>query len=496
MSMTHTLRRLVFALLSTCTLSIVFVAAPAVLATTALAQTQVSAEFQSALEPYGEWVRHPRWGTVWVPDDRPAGWRPYTEGHWVYTDEWGWYWISDDEEADWGWVTYHYGRWVLDRGMGWVWVPGDEWAPAWVDWRRGGDYVGWAPAPPDDVITEYDDTPTWWTFVSPRYMTAPRLRSYIVPPRRTTVIIRQTVIVNRTVTVQQAGQQRRRFAVNPGIAPNIVAAISHQPVRTFRVAPRVLPVTQGVQGAVTVQPQALKPGAHNAPKGARHPAPNPAVRASVQPTNETVAPAASVPKPQALPKTERGRLGDRPPHAAQGAQQAPPPAPGAAPNVAPQQQRQAPHPAPNGRPTPPPAAGQRPSAPAVKPSTLVPAQPAPQAQPQHLPQPQTPPHANTRPPPVTHAPSPPPPPPTKPPAPPTARPPAPPAVARPAAPPPPAIQRAPPPQVHPAPPPVARPAPPPPQAHPAPAARPAPPPKPSEKKPAPKPGEKPPEEKK
>ena len=139
------------------------------------------------------------------------------------------------------------------------------------------------------------------------------------------MIIRQTVIVNRTVVVQQAGQQRRRFAVNPGIAPGVVGAITRRPVQTFRVAPRVLPGTQGVQGSVAVQPQAIKPGGRAAPGGTRRPPPNPAVRVSVQPTNQTVAPAASVPKPQALPKNERGRLGDHPPRAAQGAQPAPPP---------------------------------------------------------------------------------------------------------------------------------------------------------------------------
>ena len=79
------------------------------------ASAQISAEFQEALAPYGHWERHPRWGKVWIPDDTPPDWRPYTYGHWVYTDEWGWYWISDPEEEDWGWVTYHYGRWVHDR---------------------------------------------------------------------------------------------------------------------------------------------------------------------------------------------------------------------------------------------------------------------------------------------------------------------------------------------------------------------------------------------
>jgi len=82
--------------MSGCAISAAALSAPIVLGTTMVAQAQVPAEFQSALEPYGEWLRHPRWGMVWVPADRPPGWRPYTEGHWVYTDEWGWYWISDD----------------------------------------------------------------------------------------------------------------------------------------------------------------------------------------------------------------------------------------------------------------------------------------------------------------------------------------------------------------------------------------------------------------
>jgi hypothetical protein len=485
MPITPSLRRLAFTFLSTCTLSIAFVAAPVVPGTVTVAQAQVSAEFEQALEPYGEWLRHPRWGMVWMPYDRPPGWRPYTEGHWVYTDDWGWYWISEGEEQDWGWVAYHYGRWVLDSRMGWLWVPGDEWAPAWVDWRRGGEYVGWAPSPPDDVVYEYDDNPAWWIFVPPRYMTSPRVRTFIVPPRRTTTIIRQTVVVNRTVIVQ-GGQQRRRFAVNPGISPNVVAAISRQPVRTFRVAPRVLPVTQGLQGAVTVQPQSLGPrgprGPGNAP-GGRRPPPNPQVRVSVQPTNQTVAPAATVTAPQPLPKNERGRLGDRPPRAAQGAQPAPAPSAPAAPSTT------APPP-PSTQPAPPPQ---------------QPGQPVRPQRPTQTQSPPPPPASIGRPQPPAAPASPPPPPPTSvkpppPPPPPAVKPAPPPPSARPA-PPPPAIQHAPPPAARPAPPPppAARPAPPPPPsaARPTPpppaAARPAPPP-PAAKPAAPaKPGEKKPE---
>jgi hypothetical protein len=77
-------------------------------------RVEVSADFRVALQPYGHWQQHSRWGEVWVPADRPRDWRPYTVGHWGYTDDWGWYWISDQEEDAWGWVVYHYGHWVLD----------------------------------------------------------------------------------------------------------------------------------------------------------------------------------------------------------------------------------------------------------------------------------------------------------------------------------------------------------------------------------------------
>jgi hypothetical protein len=58
-------------------------------------------------------------------------------------------WVSDEP---WGWATYHYGRWANVDGTGWVWVPGYQWAPAWVSWRYGGGYAGWAPLPPATFV--------------------------------------------------------------------------------------------------------------------------------------------------------------------------------------------------------------------------------------------------------------------------------------------------------------------------------------------------------
>jgi hypothetical protein len=99
--------------------------------------------FYESLSPYGDWLEMPDYGWSWAPRVE-RGWRPYTRGQWVMTDE-GWYWDSDEQ---FGWAAYHYGRWINHPYYGWVWVPGTDWAPAWVSWRHGNGYTGWAPLPP------------------------------------------------------------------------------------------------------------------------------------------------------------------------------------------------------------------------------------------------------------------------------------------------------------------------------------------------------------
>src|SRR5258707_2151846 len=137
----------------------------------------VSVEFRSALEPYGAWHHHRRWGEVWIPSRVARDWRPYTVGHWVYSQDYGWYWTYDDQEADWGLVTYHYGRWVADDQFGWMWIPGTEWGPGWVQWRLGRQHVGWAPLPPDEVMVEYRERPQFWIFVRERDLSKVRIIS-------------------------------------------------------------------------------------------------------------------------------------------------------------------------------------------------------------------------------------------------------------------------------------------------------------------------------
>jgi hypothetical protein len=104
--------------------------------------------FYDQLGDQGTWVQTEDYGYVFQPNVNDPEWAPYTDGHWVDTDA-GWTWVSNES---WGWATYHYGRWANLDGMGWVWIPGYRWAPAWVSWRYGGGYAGWAPLPPESFV--------------------------------------------------------------------------------------------------------------------------------------------------------------------------------------------------------------------------------------------------------------------------------------------------------------------------------------------------------
>jgi hypothetical protein len=386
-------RRLMLGLATGGALAVASVSVPIVAGALRPAIAQTSDDMAAALDAYGHWVRHASYGEVWVPDGVQPDWRPYEYGHWVYTDDWGWFWVSDESEDDWGWVVYHYGRWAHDRRLGWFWVLGDEWAPAWVDWRYGGDDIGWAPMPPDDLVDAYDDDAEYWSFVPMRYIGEPALSQYYVSRDRRMVVLRETRIINRPVRVEG-----RRIWVNPGLAPGFIAGRTHVTLHAYSVRPRVFGGTADVQGAVTVRRDEL----HK--KGdIRRVAP-----VTIQRTTTAIVPTANVLPPKSLSKGERGQLGSHPPRAVQGsvtpapqpqAPGGPPPQPNAVHPVAPA--APPPH-----QPSPPPAVH-------APPPPVVQAPPPPTAHappPVHAPSPAPhappPPAAHTPPPPAAHAPPP------------------------------------------------------------------------------------------
>ncbi|WP_207431764.1 DUF6600 domain-containing protein [Sabulibacter ruber] len=159
--------------------------------------------FYDELDRYGRWIRDPEYGYVWSPSVE-RDFQPYaTRGHWVMT-EYGNTWVSD---YDWGWAPFHYGRWYYDDFYGWLWVPGNEWGPAWVDWRNGGGYYGWAPMGPR---VTYVVAPVRWIFVPVMYITSPRIYDYCVPRTRVVNIYHNTTIINNYYE-----RDNRRYVYGP-----------------------------------------------------------------------------------------------------------------------------------------------------------------------------------------------------------------------------------------------------------------------------------------
>jgi hypothetical protein len=209
-------------------------------------------QFESELSPYGQWVEDPTYGRVWSPSSSVVGadFMPYAAGgHWVLTD-YGWTWVSD---WNWGWAPFHYGRWTMCGGYGWCWIPGTHWGPAWVSWRTGGGYVGWAPMPPPGVtIGPPTGVRTPWRFAVASSLGGAHINfvaSHVVP----SIWGRTTVVANtRAVTV---GGASVRFNAGP--------TLTHvTPVALSTVAPHAMPQPRIVPRVST--PVASRPWVQNA----------------------------------------------------------------------------------------------------------------------------------------------------------------------------------------------------------------------------------------
>jgi hypothetical protein len=172
-------------------------------------------DFYAPLSAHGAWIEVGSYGRCWRPASVAVEWRPYCEGHWVWTDC-GWYWASDEP---WGWACYHYGYWVRDPVQAWIWVPGVEWGPAWVSWRVGGGYIGWAPLPPPHVSVAVAFGGPAFVFVETTRFHEPVQPSRVIV-NNTTIINRTTVINNikrETRTVGAAGPQKVVVNEGPGV---------------------------------------------------------------------------------------------------------------------------------------------------------------------------------------------------------------------------------------------------------------------------------------
>jgi hypothetical protein len=155
--------------------------------------------FYDELSPYGAWINYPPYGYVWIPDVG-FGFSPYvTSGHWVYT-RYGWTWHS---YYRWGWAPFHYGRWYFDPFYGWVWIPDTYWAPAWVVWRIGGGYCGWAPLGPNITISvafsgAHNIPQEHWVFVQDKHFTNRNIDRYRLDNESNKIFVERAGLLQQT----------------------------------------------------------------------------------------------------------------------------------------------------------------------------------------------------------------------------------------------------------------------------------------------------------
>jgi hypothetical protein len=205
------------------------------------ARADVSIDFFYNNLSGGNWIEVEGYGYGWQPDlaVSESNWRPYADGYWTYTD-YGWTWISYE---DFGWATYHYGRWASLADYGWIWFPGSdlEWGPAWVSWRTGGDYVGWAPLPPRGpgavysgqpiggrVDIEFGIGPAYYNFIDVRFIGEPVLRDRIFAPSQNATYINNTVNVTN-ITVQN------NVVYNYGPNYETLSSYSSRPIQRLKI---------------------------------------------------------------------------------------------------------------------------------------------------------------------------------------------------------------------------------------------------------------------
>jgi hypothetical protein len=202
--------------------------------------------FYSNLAPYGYWVDRPSYGWVWVPRHARHAWRPYSSGRWAYTD-YGWTWVSSEP---FGWATYHYGRWYDDPDYGWGWVPGTDWGPAWVDWREGGGYLGWAPLPPSVGFSAsvglqfgggFGLDPGAYCFVPERHFLDANVGGFIGSPGRNAAFFNNTRNINNYAVVNG-----RVF--NRSVPLDRIQQVTGRPVPQMRLAAASDPRTARVSG--------------------------------------------------------------------------------------------------------------------------------------------------------------------------------------------------------------------------------------------------------
>jgi hypothetical protein len=81
-----------------------------------------------------------------------------------------------------------------------VWVPGRVWGPAWVAWRSGGGYYGWAPLGPS-ISININFPSFYWTFVPQTYITSHHIYNHYIPSTQVVNLYHNTTVIKNNYRI-------------------------------------------------------------------------------------------------------------------------------------------------------------------------------------------------------------------------------------------------------------------------------------------------------
>jgi len=119
----------------------------------------------------------------------------------------------------------------MAAGHGWLWIPGSDWGPAWVSWRSGEGYYGWAPLGPGYDLAnggDYSCPNDWWVFIPPQYIYTGNYYRYWYGPHSNSDIIHHTDFIKNNYVNNHV-----TYVLGP--RSHDVEQITHKPVQVYHI---------------------------------------------------------------------------------------------------------------------------------------------------------------------------------------------------------------------------------------------------------------------
>jgi hypothetical protein len=185
---------------------------------------------------------------------------------------------------------------VYDPVYYWIWVPDVEWAPAWVTWRVGGGYIGWAPRAP--VRFGVAVGAPAFVFVE--------TRRFEEPVQPSVVVVNNTKVINQTTVINNVTHEVRSVG---GAAPQKVVIVQGPDASVVEKATgKKLSAVPVQEAARRTQAPSIAPARAIEPRGTEKPAVTTPVLRAPQSESKAVPEYKPAPENKAAPEPKAPKI--------------------------------------------------------------------------------------------------------------------------------------------------------------------------------------------